>query len=775
VGTLTDNYQIIKELGKGGMGTVYLAIDKRLDRKVAIKILQISSSFSLEQKSEIISRFQKEAKAIAKLSHTNIVGIHDIGEDEGKYYMVMEFLEGISIGNRLDNKEIFPIEEALNISLQMCKALSYIHANSVVHRDIKPDNIILTSKGVAKLTDFGIAQVETEKLRLTQDGAILGSIMYISPEQLRNSKDVDNRTDIYSFGVTLYQMLTGQLPFAGETVGEVVTKVLSDEPIMPRQLNPNLPFELEAIILKAINKKRDKRYASMEDMERDILNLISSHAFKKDTINSSILNTNTLNSLKSNTSSNLRTNTISSSARTTQQGLNSITNLKKIQEEKPEKASTTMLIFRIALKLLISLGIMYISFMISKSLIIPSVGNELNATLQNQGAIIQGPYSQFLVEKGAGDKSALFSILITLIYLIFSIFTFPLESKGKYKNFNISMEIVPMIIVLTIVSSIAVLIMPKVDVMKNYKEAYNQAISSKITDFNAILSGKGFFAYSDIDEYKKKYVDLLKSDKKFIVYDEKITQVKDTIFSGDYIKLQYNPKDKKTDRVKDLIDDLMNNIFSFPNPETFLYTSKVSELVSLISSGLISSLPETAKYSIEKDSSDKLNKIIFEWDTNRLVIESNSASLNTETAKYVYPKIDTSKLISIKFQNLTDGEILLLTYSSLDSKDSKKEIIAQNDSIDLDFQKGKQYQVIVMFQDKNALPLANTLAFNSNDSVKIDSIYYETPEYYNITKKDFANNAQEEKLLKIELLENNLLVTKDADITVYKLVKEKLR
>ncbi|RYX93588.1 serine/threonine protein kinase, partial [bacterium] len=284
MGSLTDNYHIIKELGRGGMGAVYLANDKRLDRKVAIKILQIGSSFTVEQKSEIINRFQKEARAIAKLSHPNIVNIHDIGEEDGQYYMVMEFLEGSSIASMLEKQTTLPIDECVNISIQICKALDYMHKNAIVHRDIKPDNIVIGLDKVAKVTDFGIAQNDSEQMRLTQDGAILGSVMYISPEQLRNSKDVDNRADIFSYGVTLYQMLTGKLPFQGETIGEVVSKVLGENPELPRKINPSIPYELEAIVMKSMNKDREKRYKNIEDMERDLQNLLATHSFKKTNI-----------------------------------------------------------------------------------------------------------------------------------------------------------------------------------------------------------------------------------------------------------------------------------------------------------------------------------------------------------------------------------------------------------------------------------------------------------------------------------------------------------
>jgi len=361
MGKLTENYTIISQLGKGGMGAVYLAQDKRLDRKVAIKVLTLNENLSLEQKSEIIARFQKEAKAIAKLSHPNVVAIHDIGEDNGEYYMVMEFLEGKSIGSILDKDKKLPIQECIDISIQICKALDYIHSNSIVHRDIKPDNIIITKNNIAKITDFGIAQNDSDQMRLTQDGTILGSIMYISPEQLRNSKEVDNRADIFSYGVTLYQMITGKMPFDGETVGEVVTKILSSQPELPRKYNPDIPFELERIIMKALNKDREKRYQNMKEMEKDLVSLLK----------------NTSTNILANTSKNISNSTVILDKKNI--NLPNTNNLKKDEYKtiKIEKASKKEIFIRTILKIIISIVLINLSYSFVSEFLRPNVLNEI--------------------------------------------------------------------------------------------------------------------------------------------------------------------------------------------------------------------------------------------------------------------------------------------------------------------------------------------------------------------------------------------------------------
>lgn len=267
IAKLGKNYEIEKELGRGGMGAVYLATDKRLERQVAIKVLSLSSSntdaATLE---EVIKRFQREAKAIAKLNHPNIVSIFDIGDEDDCYYMVMELLEGDSLAKILKEKKRYSPAMATNIAIQVCSALDYAHEQGVIHRDIKPENIMLSKKGIAKLTDFGIAQLTQDQAKLTQAGSMLGSIMYVSPEQLYNAATVDKRADIYSLGMTLYEMLSGILPFDGNSVSEIFMKILNEAPKNLTSIHPDIPESLSQIIDKALTKDRDLRYQNASEM-----------------------------------------------------------------------------------------------------------------------------------------------------------------------------------------------------------------------------------------------------------------------------------------------------------------------------------------------------------------------------------------------------------------------------------------------------------------------------------------------------------------------------
>ncbi len=275
IAKLGKNYEIQKEIGRGGMGLVYLAIDKRLDRKVAIKVLSLSQSESTElSNEEVVKRFQREAKAIAKLTHPNIVSIYDIGDEDGLYYMVMEFLEGSSLGNILKYKDKVSPSLVINIGIQICNALQYAHENGVTHRDIKPENIMLSQKGIAKLTDFGIAQLSKDQAKLTQAGSMLGSIMYISPEQLHNAANVDSRADIYSLGMTMYEMLSGTLPFEGESVSEIFMKILTESPKSLKTYTPEVTDALDQIIAKSLIKDRELRYQNASDMAYDLSRLI---------------------------------------------------------------------------------------------------------------------------------------------------------------------------------------------------------------------------------------------------------------------------------------------------------------------------------------------------------------------------------------------------------------------------------------------------------------------------------------------------------------------
>jgi len=253
---ISTNYKIEKELGRGGMGIVYLATDLRLDRSVAIKVLNLSAFEDCDSDVvEIIERFNREAKAVAKLFHPNIVRIYDIGSENNYHYMVMEHLEGEDL-SKLKATKIIDINKIVNIGIQICNALDFAHKRGIIHRDIKPANIIFDKTNTAKLMDFGIAQLNKEgSLRLTQEGSLLGSIMYVSPEQLINAKNVESAADIYSLGVTLFELLTGKLPFEGENVPTLIMNILKDKPEPPSTYNENIPVLLDKIILKALEKK----------------------------------------------------------------------------------------------------------------------------------------------------------------------------------------------------------------------------------------------------------------------------------------------------------------------------------------------------------------------------------------------------------------------------------------------------------------------------------------------------------------------------------------
>jgi serine/threonine protein kinase len=277
---LSKNYEIIKEIGRGGMGIVYLAHDKRLDRKVAVKTLQIDPNLEQEDTERVVQRFFKEGQSLAKLTHPDIVGIFDIGEENGQYYMIMEYIEGKSLARLLQIKSHFSVDLVLQVGRQISGALAYIHDKGILHRDIKPGNIMLSEAGQAKLTDFGLAKINSAKFSLTQTGSLFGSLMYIPPEQALGAKSLDHRADIYSLGITLYELLTGSSPFMDETIAIVVRKVIDEMPKPPSLVIPDIPKELDDIILKAVRKSPDERYQKISEMEADILKLIDSRAAK---------------------------------------------------------------------------------------------------------------------------------------------------------------------------------------------------------------------------------------------------------------------------------------------------------------------------------------------------------------------------------------------------------------------------------------------------------------------------------------------------------------
>ena len=264
IGSVFDGrYRIERKLGAGGMADVYLAEDQELGRRVAIKILNDRHAAD----DSFIERFRREAKNAAGLSHPNIVSIYDRGEAEGTYYIAMEYLEGRSLKELIVGRGPAPIKTAVDYARQILAALRYAHRNGVIHRDIKPHNVIVDSEGVVKVTDFGIARSGASQM--TEAGSIIGTAQYLSPEQARGAH-VDARSDIYSVGVVLYEMLTGEVPFTGDQPVEIAMKHLSNVPAPPSELNPKVPHDLDAIVLRALAKDPAQRYQSAEEMDAEL-------------------------------------------------------------------------------------------------------------------------------------------------------------------------------------------------------------------------------------------------------------------------------------------------------------------------------------------------------------------------------------------------------------------------------------------------------------------------------------------------------------------------
>lgn len=262
---LNERYKVKKLIGGGGMANVYLGFDHILERDVAIKVLRLEYS----NDEEFITRFHREAQSATSLSHPNIVNIYDVGEENDIYYMVMEYIEGLTLKEYIQHYGPIPIEDSVEIMLQITSAIEHAHANHIVHRDIKPQNILIDEDRVAKVTDFGIALALTAT-SLTQTNSVLGSVHYLSPEQARGGM-ADLKSDIYSLGIVLFEMLTGRIPFNGQSAVSIALKHLQARTPSMRESDPAIPQSLENIVLKATTKDPFDRYQTVTDLEKDLV------------------------------------------------------------------------------------------------------------------------------------------------------------------------------------------------------------------------------------------------------------------------------------------------------------------------------------------------------------------------------------------------------------------------------------------------------------------------------------------------------------------------
>ena len=267
---INDRYEIIRMIGEGGMANVYLAQDTILNRKVAVKILR----GDLAGDEKFVRRFQREAISASSLTHPNIVEMYDVGEDDGKYFIVMEYVDGKTLKSLIKKRGALTLPEIIDIMLQLTSGLACAHDSYIIHRDIKPQNIMILDDGTVKITDFGIAMALNSN-ELTQTNSVMGSVHYLPPEQANGSGSTI-KSDIYSLGILMYELLTGKLPFKGENAVEIAIKQMKEQIPSVCKFNPDIPQSIENIILKACAKNPKNRYDSVLEMREDLLNCMNS-------------------------------------------------------------------------------------------------------------------------------------------------------------------------------------------------------------------------------------------------------------------------------------------------------------------------------------------------------------------------------------------------------------------------------------------------------------------------------------------------------------------
>ena len=265
---INERYEIVKSIGEGGMANVYLAEDKILERKVAVKVLR--GDLSADDK--FIRRFEREAQSVSNLSHKNIVEVYDVGVEDNEHYIVMEYIEGKTLKQLLKKRESLTLTEVIDIMTQLTDGIAHAHESYIIHRDIKPQNIMIEDNGLIKITDFGIAMA-LNATQLTQTNSVMGSVHYLPPEQA-SGKGATIKSDIYSLGILMYELLTGNVPFKGDNAVEIALKHMKDKIPSIRKQNPAIPQSVENILLKAAAKNPRNRYDSAKEMYEDFVHCL---------------------------------------------------------------------------------------------------------------------------------------------------------------------------------------------------------------------------------------------------------------------------------------------------------------------------------------------------------------------------------------------------------------------------------------------------------------------------------------------------------------------